>query len=149
MPSVAAPLFFACRYLWSTYRRTDRPFCIEPNPWIAAHIRLCERRSLSAAVERIGSRIMQRKSVPSVRRLVAGADTKNATLVKSEGCISQSLVAAERLEPPTRGLWFCLRINSIKTVSWNNYSDLLISPHYYGGVSKLLCIIPLPKHKIT
>ena len=54
---------------------------------------------LAAAVERVGSRILQRKSVPSVYRLVAGADTKNATLVKSEGCISQKLVAAEGLEP--------------------------------------------------
>ena len=54
---------------------------------------------LAAAVERVGSRILQRKSVPSVYRLVAGADTKNATLVESEGCICQKLVAAEGLEP--------------------------------------------------
>jgi hypothetical protein len=40
-----------------------------------------------------------RRLVRSGFMLAASADTKNATLVKSEGCIFQSLVAAEGLEP--------------------------------------------------
>lgn len=59
---------------------------------------------LVAAVERVGRWILRRKSVASAYRLATRADTKNATLVQSEGCISQNLVAAEGLEPPTRGL---------------------------------------------
>ncbi len=39
-----------------------------------------------------------------VQRLAVGAERGNATLVKSEGCVSQSLVAGTGFEPATFGL---------------------------------------------
>ena len=59
---------------------------------------------LAEAVERAGEAIFQEKCVPSVYRMAAGAERENATLVKSEGCVSQNLVAGAGFEPATFGL---------------------------------------------
>ena len=59
---------------------------------------------LAEAVEKVGAAIFREKWVPSVYRLAVGAEQKNATPVESESCVSSFLVAAEGLEPPTRGL---------------------------------------------
>ena len=59
---------------------------------------------LAEAVERAGAAIFRERSVPDVYRMAVGAEQKNATLVESESCVSSFLVAAEGLEPPTRGL---------------------------------------------
>ena len=59
---------------------------------------------MAKAVEKVGAAIFREKRVPSVYRMAIGAEQKNATLVDSESCVSSFLVAAEGLEPPTRGL---------------------------------------------
>lgn len=77
------------------------------------------RRSLLNAVGRSHSsrrmihdlRVLSAKAVEDreirclvVKSVLLSPDTKNATLYGTESCIFQGLVAAEGLEPPTRGL---------------------------------------------
>ena len=57
------------------------------------------RRSLAEAVERAGEAIFQEKRVPDVYRKAVGAERENATLVDSEGCVTQNLVAGAGFEP--------------------------------------------------
>jgi integrase len=60
---------------------------------------------MAEVVEQIAESVLfEEKRAIYVQRLAVGAELRNATLIKSESCVSSFLVAAEGLEPPTRGL---------------------------------------------
>ena len=56
---------------------------------------------ISAAVERIGDALISPKRVPEEYRQAIGAETKNATPVFTESCVSKEMVELRGIEPLT------------------------------------------------
>lgn len=60
---------------------------------------------LASAVERIGQKVLATPACArSVHAIAPGAETESATPWATEDCALAGLVAAEGIEPPTRGL---------------------------------------------
>jgi hypothetical protein len=57
---------------------------------------------MAEAVEQLAApMVIEKKRAIYVQRLAAGAERENATLVESEGCVSQNMVGVIGFEPTT------------------------------------------------